>query len=509
MESSSNRNIAKNTMFLYGRMLLMMGINLFSSRIILQALGIEDYGLYNVIGSVVMMFSMVNGTLSAGTSRFIIFELGKGNIETLRKTFTAAFSMHLVLAIIVLILAETIGLWFVNYKMVIPSDRYFVANCLYQFSIVTCMLSLTQVPYNAIIIAHERLNIYAWVGISEAIFKLILISVIYYITFLDKLICYGLMLMCWNVLLQLYYRTYCKRKFEEATLTVVKDKSVYKRILSFSLWDSVGALCTVGNSQGVNIMMNLFFGTVVNAARGIAYQVENALTQFSSNFMVAVQPQIVKLYAKEKHEEFFKLIFESAKFSYFLLFLVSLPVFLEAEYILSIWLVEVPEYTVIFLRLIIICRLIRAINTPIMQGVHATGNIKWMNILSGGSNLLLQLPLTFLLYKMGRPPQSAFEIIIGLYIVANYMENISLKKNINFSIWMFTKNVYLKCILISLLSSIPSILITFMFQISFFRLLLSVLIGSLSIVMNVYYLVLSKETRNKIVLIIRNKMNKI
>lgn len=488
-------------------MLLVMGINLYSSRIILQALGIQDYGIYNTVGSIVVMFSIINGTLSTGTSRFLAYELGCDNIEKLKKTFSASFMMHVLIALIVFVLAETIGLWFLNEKLVIPESRIETANWLFQFSIVSCMLNLTQVPYTAIIIAHERMKVYAWVGLAEAAFKLMSIYIILYAPFSNKLYVYGVTIMIWSILLQLFFRIYCVRKFVESSLSIVRDRSIYKGMLSFSLWDSIGAFCTQGNSQGINILTNLFFGVSVNAARGVAFQVENGITQFSRGFMMAVNPQITKLYAQKKEKEFFTLVYESAKFSYFLLFLIALPIFVETEYILSIWLVKVPEYTVVFIRYIIIIQLIRTLNNSILQAVHSTGNIKFLNLTSGLVSLFLEIPLTYLLYKLGYPPQSTFWVIIGVYIIANYLECKSLKRNIDYSIVTFVKNVYLRSIAVSLLGSIPVIIIVTILDTSLYRLGAVVLLDIVSLSICVLFFGVSKNTRKYIIKYISGKIN--
>ena len=503
---SSNKRIAKNTVFLYLRMILVMGVTLFTSRIVLQALGVEDYGLYNAVGSIVVMFAIINNMLSSGTSRFLTFELGRGDKEKLKKTFGASFAMHSAMAILILLLAETVGLWFLNEKMVIPADRYVAANWLYQFSIVTCMLSLTQIPYNATIIAHERMGVYAWVGVVEVTYKLAIVYFLLYAPVPDKLILYGALYMLWNVGVQVFYRFYCHKNFEEASITIVKDKSLYKKMLSFSLWDTIGAFCATGNSQGANILINLFFGVTVNAARGVSYQVENAVTQFSNNFMTAVKPQITKLFAQERYEEFFKLIFDSAKFSYFLLFIIELPIFLEIDYILSIWLVEVPPYTAMFIRYISITRLIRALNTPVMYGVHATGNIKWMNLLSGGQSVLLTLPVTYILYKMGLPPQSLFWVIILTCFLGNFFEDICLKKNLDFSILKFSKEVYLKSAMLSLLASIPAVGIVLLLDPSFLRLIITTIVSVASVIIVVFYLGISQEMREKVIYVVKGKI---
>lgn len=279
-DKGSNKTIVKNTAYLYVRSFIMMAVSLFSSRVILEALGISDFGLYGVIGSIVGMFTMINGVFSASTSRFLTFELGRGDKERQLKTFGASFAMHAFAAIIIFILLETVGLWFVNNKINIPEGRYFAANVVYQLSILTCMLSLTQVPYGASIIAHERMNVYAYVGIAEVTFKLVLVFLLLYVPFTDNLIAYSIILTVWSISLQLWYRFYCRRKFQECKLTLVKDKKIYKEMLSYSLWDFLGQFCSQGINQGLNILINVFFGVVLNAARTVAYQVESALTQF-------------------------------------------------------------------------------------------------------------------------------------------------------------------------------------------------------------------------------------
>lgn len=267
---SQNTTIAKNTVYLYFRSLLMMAIGLYTSRVVLQALGVSDFGLYNAIGSIVAMFAIINGVLSSGTSRFLTFELGRNDFEKLKKTFGAAFFMHVGMALFLFVLMETVGLWFVNSKMNIPAGREFAANVVYQLSIITCMLTLTQVPYSALIIAHEKMSIYAYVGIAEATFKLALIVALLYVPFGDNLIAYAIILALWSIGLQIFYRFYCYKRFPESHLSLVRDKSIYKDLLTFSFWDVIGAFSANGNSQGVNILINLFFGVTVNAARAVA-----------------------------------------------------------------------------------------------------------------------------------------------------------------------------------------------------------------------------------------------
>ena len=506
IDEGPNKRIVKNTIFLYFRSFLMMAINLFSSRVTLQALGVEDYGLCGAIGSIVAMFTMINGGLAVGTSRSLTFELGKGDKERLRKTFSASFAMHVALAIILFLLLETVGLWFVNNKMNIPDGREFAANVVYQLSIITCMLTLTQVPYSASIISHEKMSVYAYVGIAEATFKLALIFALLYIPFADNLIAYAIIIAVWSIGLQIWYRFYCRKRFEESNLMIVRDKSIYKGMLSYSLWDFVGQFCATGNSQGVNILINMFFGVKVNAARAIAYQVETAVTQFSSNFITAVQPQIVKSYAANDYKHFFQLIYEAGRYSFYLLFLVSLPLFLESEYVLSLWLVEVPDYAVLFLRCIIIISLFRVFSNPMIKGIHATGNIKFLNLSSGLYSLCSYLPIIYVLYKIGLPVWICFCVQGFNCIVCTYLEALSLKKNLNYSIRHYFINVYFKSFLVAGVAAIFPVVFVSIIESSLFRLIGTCIISVVSTALFVYTIGISTEIREKVNQIIMNRI---
>lgn len=505
---SENTRIAKNTLFLYFRSFLIMAVNLYASRVILQALGVSDYGLYGAVGSIVAMFSIINGTLAAGTSRFLTFELGKGDAEQLKKTFSAAFAMHVMLALFLFVLMETIGLWFVNHKMNIPEGREFAANVVYQLSIVTCMFTLTQVPYNASIIAHEKMNVYAYVGIAEAAFKLILVLVLLHYPFTDNLIAYAAILAVWSILLRFYYRYYCYKRFPESHLSLVKEKTIYKKMLSFSLWDFIGSFCANGNTQGLNVLINMFFGVKMNAARNVAYQVETAITQFSGNFMMSVQPQIVKSYAKNDTKRFFELIFESSCLSYFLLFIVSLPIILEADYILSIWLVEVPPYTTMFLQCAAAYQLFRIPMRSVVQGTHATGNIKYLNLTSGLYSAGTFLLLIFIVYKLGAPVWACFVVQFFNGIFITYFELNSLYHEIKFSRKGFIFSVFLRNWAVSLLAAIPAIAVIILLPPSFVRLILTTFCSIVFTAICVFYLGFSKSTRERFVSMIKSRIKR-
>ena len=478
--ASDNKRIAKNAILLSFRSLLMLVIGLYSSRVILQALGVDDYGLYGVIGSMVAMFTILNGVLAAGTSRFLTFELGAKNTDRLRDTFSASFAMHCAFAVVLFIALETIGLWFLNYKMNIPESRYFAANVLYQLTIVSCMFSVTQVPYGAIIIAHERMDIYAYVGLAEAIFKLCLIFFLLYVPTSDNLIAYGIIVTSWSILLQIFYRIFCRKHFPESNLKICRDKTIYKGMLGYSLWDLVGQFCATGNSQGVNILINMFFGVAVNAARTVAYQVEGAVSQFIGNFLTSVNPQITKSYAAGDLKRFFQLIFESGKFSYFFLLVFMLPIFIEAEYILKLWLTVVPEYTVLFLRCILAISLFRIIVRPLITGVHATGHVRILNLTSGVYSVATYLPFIYLFYKLGYPVWVCF-IVQGINgIICTILEIRSLYLEIKFNVIEYLRKVYLVCLIVTILACITPSIVFFCFNDGFLRLILVCIVSFIS-----------------------------
>ena len=507
-EESANKRIAKNTIFLYSRSLLTMAISIFSSRIILQALGVDDYGLYGAIGSIVTMFSIINNTLAVGTSRFLTFELGKGDDEKLKKTFSAAFAMHVAMAVALFILLETIGLWFLNNRMQIPEGREFAANVIFHLSIISCMFGLTQVPYNALIVAHEKMKIYAYIGVFEVMFKLVLVLVLLYVPFKDNLIAFGIIVAAWDIALQIFYRFYCYKRFPESHLTLCRDKSIYKGMLSYSMWDFVGQFCARGNGQGVNILINMFFGVSVNAARTVAYQVENALTSFSGNFLAAVNPQIVKAYAQNDHKRFFELIFESGKYAYYLLFLVSLPIFLEARYILSIWLVEVPDYTVLFLRCVMAITLFTTANRPVVLGVHATGNVKMLNLTSGIYSAGTFLPMVYLFYKFGLPVWMCFVMQGFNRMVCTYLEMRALYKNIKFDRLSYLSKVFVKTGFVSLLSCVLPVIVLDSMEEGLVRLFVVSSVSILSASVVIFFLGIDQETRLKVASFVKRKMKK-
>lgn len=370
--TENNKRIAKNTLLLYFRMLFLMAVSLYTSRVVLNALGVEDFGIYNVVGGVVAMFSVLSGSLSAAISRFITYELGKGNQENLNKIFSSAVTIQLILSGIIILLAETIGMWFLNAKMNIPEVRMEAANWVFQFSILTFAINLISIPYNASIIAHEKMSAFAYISILEAVGKL---TIAYLITIapIDKLIFYAILMCVVALVVRFTYGNYCKRHFSECTYHFVWDKQLLKQMFGFAGWNFIGASSAVLRDQGGNVVINLFCGPAVNAARGIASQVNNAVNQFVVNFMTALNPQITKSYAAGNKEYMMTLIFQGARLSFYMLLLLSLPILVNTHYILVLWLKIVPEHAVFFVQLILIFALSESISQPLITAMLATG----------------------------------------------------------------------------------------------------------------------------------------
>ena len=379
--SDNNKRIAKNTLLLYVRMLFTMAVSLFTSRVILNTLGIEDYGINNVVGGIVTMFAMLSGSLSSSISRFITFELGKGNLQRLKAVFSTGVNIQLGMSLLVVVVAETVGIWFLNTKMNIPIERLDAANWVFQCAMLTFVFNLLSVPYNAAIIAHEKMSAFAYISVVEVSLKLIIVYVLTISPF-DRLKTYAVLLLCVGAVIRFIYGNYCKRHFEECTYHFILDKPILKEMAGFAGWNFLGNGAYMLNTQGVNILMNLYFGVSVNAARGVATQVDAALKQFVNNFTTAVNPQITKSYAQGDLEYMHKLVCRSAKFSAFLMMFFAVPIILETNTILTIWLKTVPDYAVIFLRWIIMSSFMDTVlATSLVTSMFATGELKRYQII--------------------------------------------------------------------------------------------------------------------------------
>lgn len=405
------KRIARNTLLLYVRMLFMLLVGLYTSRVILRTLGVQDYGIYNVVGGVIAMLGFVQGSLSSASSRFITYDLGKGDMAVMKRTFGNILSIHLLFATLIFILGETIGLWFVLEKLNIPESRRMAALWVYQFSIFTSIISFVSVPYNAAIIAHERMSAFAYISIYEAVAKLSAVFLLQ-VTPFDKLVVYALLLFLIQCSSRIIYNAYCFRHFSETKARLCIDRVQFREIFSFAGWTMNGSLAVMGYTQGLNIVLNLFFGPAVNAARGIAVQVQAIVQQFCQNFQMALNPQITKSYAQDDLDYMHKLIIVSSKFSFFILLFIALPLMLEADLVLHWWLGTVPNHAVSFLRLVLCTSLLFTLSNPILISVHATGQLKKFQLVEG-TMLLSIVPIAYLLLKFFNiPPESVFLVHI-------------------------------------------------------------------------------------------------
>lgn len=508
--TSNNKRIAKNVILLYIRMLLMMLVSLYTSRVVLNALGIEDYGIYNVVGGVVSMFSILSGSLSAAISRFITFELGKGNIEKLKKVFCTAVNVQLILIVIITLLLETVGLWFLNYKMVIPIDRVVAANWVYQFSVITFAINLWSIPYNATIIAHEKMSAFVYIGVFDVVAKLFIALIILFNPF-DRLIFYGLLVLLVGLVQRYLYKSYCKRHFEETQYKFIYDKEVTKEIFGFASWNFIGASSGVLRDQGGNILINIFFGPTVNAARGIAMTINTSVTSLVYNFTTAINPQITKSYANDNQEYCLRLVFLGARFIVYLMLLFCLPIIFETNYILKIWLQQVPEFSVIFTRLVLIYTMVEAISYPMVTLMLATGNIKRYQIIVGGCQML-NLPLAYLTLKLNAPAESVFFVSIAIATCCMILRLHMLKEIVNFPSFSFLRNVYFNVISVAIVALPLPILIKYNLEESFLRVVAVSFVSLFSTFLSITFIGCSKKERIKysseMIKYVKSKLNK-
>lgn len=442
MEQNNNKRVAKNTLFLYFRMILIMLVTLYTSRVVLAQLGIKDYGIYNVVGGVVTMFAFINNCMATATQRFLTFELGCGDVLRLKNVFAASLNIHMAIAVIIVLLAETIGLWFVNAKLVIPADRMVAANWVYQFAILSFSVNIIQVPYNAVLIAHEKMNVYAYISIVEVFLKLVIVYLLVVSPF-DKLIAYGILLFLVQFVIRCIYQFYCRKNYEECKFKLFWDKELYRKMSSFAGWNLFGSVAWLLRDQGVNIILNMFFGPVINAARGIATQVSSAVMNFISNFQVALNPQITKSYANGNIVEMEKLSYLGIKFSYMILFLLAFPLSLNIDYILHLWLVEVPSYSALFIILILIDSLVGTLfGTPLMTALSATGVIRNYQVVVSFVILCI-VPVGYVVLKFGFDAPSVFYVTIFFSIISGFVRFLFCRKQIGYSLKRIWKSVLL------------------------------------------------------------------
>lgn len=434
-QPSNSKRIAKNALMLYVRMFLSMIVGLYTSRVVLNTLGVEDYGIYGVVGGVVSMMGFLNASMSGATSRFITFELGKGNTQQLKDTFSSAMIVHIGIAMVVFIVAETIGLWFLNNKLVIPENRMYAANWVYQLSIFSAMLGITQVPYNACIIAHERMGIYAYIEILNVSLKLLIVYLLLIGNF-DKLILYAILTLAVSVIVIMTYRIYCIRNFSECHFHWIWDKKILKPLLSFSGWDLYGNISVTVRLQGTNFLINMFFGVILNTASSITSTIVGVITGLATNISNAFRPVIIKYYAAKQFYNMQDAMTNNAVFMLLIMGIPSIPLLIDTSFYINLWLETVPTYTDIFCRILIGTTLFGLINSVIVTGIHATGHVSLLSFISG-SVYLLNIPTTYLIFKQNHAPEAAYFIqsistiivlVINSFIIKNLIPQLSLSR---------------------------------------------------------------------------------
>lgn len=496
MADSDNRRIINNTLALYVRQIITVAISLYTSRVVLTALGVDNYGIYNLVGGVVVLFTILSASMNGATTRFIAYELGRGNLERLADTFSSAFIVNCIIALFVFVLSETVGLWFLTFKLVIPHDRMFAAHVVYQLSIISTMISITQVPYNSLVIAHERLNIFAYVEVLSALLKLTIVILLIFLPG-DKLIVYGLLSLCVSITIAMIYRIYCIRNFKESHLRWIWKKDILKPMLSFSGWDFYGNGCLIARQQGFSFLINMFFGVALNAGAAIANVVTGNISAFITNITMAIRPQILKQYAAQNFKRVQNLMQQTIIFGIVLQSCFSIPFCLEAEYVLKLWLGVVPPYAVSFSQIMLINSIVAFANGAMIILVHAQGNIKWISFINGSISLLT-LPVLWILFKHGANANWAYWIgifsvscmTVSTLLIVNY-----LCKNINVTPFI---GAIIKSLLLVMVASIAIFFFRYFFKESFLRLVVTTFSYVLLSGTFTYFFMLSPDFRKTI-----------
>lgn len=494
MVESNNKIIAKNTIILAGQQVFSLVVSLYSSRIILQVLGVEDFGIYNVVGGFVLMFAFLNTSMSNATQRFYNFEYGKNGERGAQKVFNTAIVIQSVLSLIVILLLESIGLWYIYEKLVVPDDRFIAAFWVFQFSTISLVFVIIQIPFEAAILAHEKMKFLAAISILDTTIKLFIAISLKYIAG-DRLIWYGLLYLLISAINFLIYLFYSYKKFPEIRLKRDKEKGLFNQMLSFSGWNLIGSFAGVAKEQGINMVLNLFFGPIVNASRGIAYQVAGALKSFTSNVTISGRPQLVQSYAQNDITRTINLMFSMSKFSYLLVLVFSIPVMCEIDYILQLWLAtKIPGYTGLFVNLVIVMSLIESLGPPVSFVVHATGKMSKFQVINSIISIF-NIPLSFMLLKLGSSPASVFYLGIIILIIAQIASVMVLRQLVVFSIYDYLKVVIGPLFLVSVLSIAAPILFCSFMEEGFVRFVIITVLSTVVIILSSYVFVLNNSEK--------------
>ena len=483
-----------------------MVISLFTSRIILDSLGVDNFGIYNVVGGFVAMFAIMSGALTNSITRFLTFELGKGDTEKLKRVFSSSLNVMFALSLLVLLIGETVGLWFLNNQVNIPAERMEAANFVYQLSLATFIMGLVSVPYNASIVSHEKMTAFAYIGIIEIVMKLIIVYTLYISPF-DKLKTYAILLFLLSLSIRLIYGIYCNRHFKETHYRFVFDKPLLRQMTGFAGWNFLAQGAYQLNGSGVNLLINIFFGVTLNAARGIAYQVNNAICQFTSNFMTALMPQITKSYAAGELAEMHKLIIRGAKFSYFLALLFLIPICIDTDYILHLWLMAVPDYTVSFVRWTLYITAINMFSGTLITALHATGNIK-KYMITVGLVEVTNFPLTYIAFKLDCNPLYSYYIYFSVYLALAFLRLILIKDLIKMNGRQFINEVYVKAAIVSAVAVVPPFLISLVMPACIWRLVIICIVSGICTIGSVYVFGFTQEEKTLFMNFIRNRFQR-
>lgn len=503
--ANNNKRIAKNTIFLYFRSIFILLISLYTSRVTLEVLGVEDFGIYQIVGGVVSMFSMLSSTLASASQRFITFTLGENDYQKQRRVFSTCISLHIVLGLIVVVLLEILGIWFLNNKLNIPVERLPVAGWVMQFSIATLFVNIVSVPYNATIIAHEKMSAFAYISILEGLLKLASVLLLMVISW-DKLLLYSALYFLIALFLRVIYSVYSNRQFKETrSVKFSIDKELFRGMFSFAGWNMIGSSALVLRNQGVDIVLNLFFGVTVNAAKGICNQVQAAVSQLVGNFTTAVKPQLIQSIARKDYSRTYSLVFRGSKMAFMLMMLMVVPIIVCCDDILSVWLVEVPEYTVLMVQISFLYLLATTLSRFLIDSVLAYGKIKWFQIILGGIKMLA-IPLTWGLIKLTNNPYSGVIIITILQFACLFGELYFANKYISVDWKYYLQHVVLKCWLTFACSFIFVYILNKVIVLHFYLELPMAFICSLSCV---YYIGLNREEKKMVGGIINKIAHKI
>ena len=490
---SRTTRIAKNTLMLYFRQIITMLVGLYTVRIKLDILGIEDFGIFSVVGGVVALFTFLNSAMTSSTQRFLNFALGQNDIEQARKVYSASFIIHALIALLFIVLAQTVGLWFFHTWLNIPPERQIAAAVVYQFSIVATVIGILQVPYRATIIAYEKMSFFAKLSIIEVSLRLGIVFLLPIIMF-DKLMVYAFLVCFAGIIIFLICKVYCNRTFETARFRYCRDKELFRQLLGFSGWSTFGSFANVSRTHATNILMNIFHGVTVNAAMGIATQVNSAVYQFVSNFQTAFNPQIVKSYSAKEYNYFIRLIFRTSKASFCLLFFFVLPLFLNTDFVLQIWLGNVPEYAAIFTRLTLLFSLLTAISGPLWMSIQATGDIKMYKLIASCFSFSI-LPLSFLVLWMGLGPVWVLKVKIIVIALSHVWRVFFLRRKIKLPVWGFFCEVIIPIFIIMAISTFLTTIPHGFLAAGWSRLIISCIISSISVVCLSYWIGLNKQEK--------------